>query len=307
MIEEILKLYDLNIEELVEKAARVTRENFEPVVEFCSIISAKTGSCSENCKYCSQSAHNKAKIEVHPLVSVEDVKKAALSAKENGATYFSIVTSGRSPQENDFEKILDMVQEVAAIDGMRCCCSLGLINDEQAKKLKNAGMARYHHNINTAKSHHDFICSTHTFQDRANTIKIAQKHGIDVCAGVIIGMGETREQRVEMAMQLAELKPVSVPINILNPIEGTPLENYGDKIDEEEILRTICVFRIVMPDVWLRFAGGRNTRFSLKNQKLALKAGINALIVGNMLTTTSALPHEDAKLVTDAGLEIVTS
>ena len=146
---ELLKLYNLNLEELIEKSAEITRENFAPVVEFCSIVSAKTGSCSENCKYCSQSAHNNAKIENHPLLSVEDVKRAALNAKENGAIYFSIVTSGRAPDEKYFEKILEMVRAVSAIDGLKCCCSLGIINDEQAKALRQAGMARCHHNINT--------------------------------------------------------------------------------------------------------------------------------------------------------------
>lgn len=302
--QELLDLYELPIEELIERSAQVTKENFTGDVEFCSIISAKTGQCQENCKYCSQSAHNKAKIHAHPLLSVEEVKNAALDAKENGATRFCVVTSGRVPEGEDFEKILQMVREVAAIDGLHSCCSLGIISEEQAKQLKEAGVERFNHNINTAESFHKNICSTHDFKDRIETVKLVQKHGIEACCGVIIGMGETREQRVEMALELQELNPTSVPLNILNPIEGTPLEDAHDEIDEEEVLRTICIFRIALPKALLRYAGGRSTRFSKDYQKLGIKAGINALLVGNYLTTTGISPDEDKELVAQAGLSI---
>lgn len=302
--QELLSLYALPIEELIERSAQVTKENFDGDVEFCSIISAKTGQCQENCKYCSQSAHNKAKIHTHPLLSVEEVKKAALDAKENGATRFCVVTSGRVPEGKDFEKILQMVREVAAIEGLHACSSLGIISDKQAKQLKEAGLERFNHNINTAESYHKNICSTHEFKDRVETVKKVQKQGIEACCGVIIGMGETREQRVEMALELQALNPKSVPINILNPIEGTPLENAHDEIDEEEVLRTICIFRIALPKTLLRYAGGRSTRFSKEYQKLGIKAGINALLVGNYLTTTGITPEEDKELVAQAGLNV---
>lgn len=298
---ELLDLYNLPIDELIEISSKITEENFNKEVEFCSIISAKTGKCQENCKYCSQSAHNKAKIHTHPLMEVEEVKKAAIDAKENGATRFCIVTSGRVPEGEDFDNIIKMVEEVAAIDGLHSCCSLGIISEEQAKRLKEAGVERFNHNINTAESYHKNICSTHDFQDRINTVKLVKKYGIEACCGVIIGMGETREQRVEMALELQELNPKSVPINILNPIEGTPLENAHDEIDEEEVLRTICIFRIAMPKTLLRYAGGRSTRFSKEYQKLGIKAGINALLVGNYLTTTGISPEEDKELVESSG------
>lgn len=302
--QELLDLYNLPIDELIEISSKVTKENFDGDVEFCSIISAKTGKCNENCKYCSQSAHNKAKIHAHPLMSVEEVKNAALDAKKNGATRFCVVTSGRVPEGEDFERILEMVREVAAIDGLHSCCSLGIISEEQAKQLKEAGVERFNHNINTAESFHENICTTHDFKDRVETVKLVQKHGIEACCGVIIGMGESREQRVEMALELQELDPVSVPINILNPIEGTPLENAHDQIDEEEVLRTICVFRIALPKALLRYAGGRSTRFSKDYQTLGIKAGINALLVGNYLTTTGTTPDEDVELVQSAGLRV---
>ena len=300
--DELLKLYNLSINELIEMSSTITKENFGDNVEFCSIISAKTGKCKENCKYCSQSIHNKAKIEVHPLLSVKEVKNAALSAKENGATRFCIVTSGTGPEKKDFPKILEMIKEVANIKGLHSCCSLGLLDEEQVKQIKEAGCERYNHNINTAESYHGEICTTHNFNDRIRTVKLIQKYGIEACTGVIIGMGETREQRVEMALELAELNPKSVPINFLNPIEGTPLENTFSAIDEEEILKTICIFRIALPKSLLRYAGGRTVRFSEEYQKLGIKAGINALLVGNYLTTIGAKPELDAELIKNQGL-----
>lgn len=303
-IEKLLKLYELPIVELIEISSKVTKDNFEEEVEFCSIISAKTGQCQENCKYCSQSSHNKAKVHVHPLLEVEEVKKAALSAKENGATRFCVVTSGRVPTGEDFDKIIEMIKEVANIDGLHSCCSLGILEEEQVKRMKEAGVERYNHNINTANSYHKEICTTHYFEDRVKTVKLIQKYGIEACTGVIIGMGESRQQRVEMALELAELNPKSVPINFLNPVEGTPLENFEDKIDEEEILKTICIFRIALPKSLLRYAGGRTTRFSDEYQKLGIKAGINALLVGNYLTTTGSTPQQDVELVEELGLSV---
>jgi biotin synthase len=303
--QKLINLYNLPLDELIDVSSRITEENFENKVEFCSIISAKTGKCKENCKYCSQSSHNKAKIHVHPLLSVDEVKQAAVSAKQNGATRFCIVTSGRKPEGEDFQTILQMIREVAAIDGLHCCCSLGIVSEEQVKQLKEAGVERFNHNINTAKSFHQSICTTHDFQDRIDTVKLVQKYGIEACCGVIIGMGETREQRVEMAIQLRQLNPTSVPINILDPIEGTELENAYDEIDEEEVLRTICVFRIALPEALLRYAGGRSTRFSAEYQKLGIKAGINALLVGNYLTTTGSSAQQDFDLVKCSGKEIL--
>ncbi len=295
--EELLDLYEKPLEELIELSHEVTIENFDNKVEACSIISAKTGACSENCKYCAQSKHNHAEIECHPLLDVETVKKAALSAKENGATRFCIVTSGRVPTGSDFEKILEMIKEVASIDGIHCCASLGLLSEEQVKQIKEAGVERYNHNINTSEHYHNHICTTHNFEDRVNTVKMVKKYGMEACCGVIIGMGESREDRIEMALSLRQLNPKTVPINFLNPIKGTPLEDYEDKISEEEILKTICIFRLVLPKSLLRYAGGRTTRLSKYNQKLGIIAGINSLLVGNYLTTTGSKSEEDKEML----------
>ncbi len=288
----------MNLEELISIAEKITNENFpKKEIEVCSIISAKTGKCSENCKYCSQSIYNHADIFCHPLLEIEEIKRAALKAKENGATRFCIVTSGRSESGADFDKILEMIKAVASIEGIHCCASLGLLNEAQIKQIKKAGVERFNHNINTSKNYHNEICTTHNFDDRINTVKLLTKHGIEACTGVILGMGETIEDRVDMALSLAELNPKTVPINVLNPIKGTALENYEDKITEEEVIRTICIFRIAMPKVILRYAGGRKTRLSKEMQKLGLKAGINGMLSGDYLTTEGVELVQDKELI----------
>lgn len=296
--EELLKLYDSNLNELISLAGKITKENFpKNEIEVCSIISAKTGKCKENCKYCSQSIHNHAEILCHPLLSVEEVKKAALKAKNNGATRFCIVTSGRSESGEDFEKILEMIKAVASIEGIHCCASLGILSEEQIIKIKEAGVERFNHNINTSKAYHSSICTTHKFEDRINTVKLLKKHNIEACTGVILGMGETKEDRIDMAISLAKLNPKTVPINVLNPIKGTALEDYENKITEEEVIRTICIFRIAMPKAILRYAGGRKTRLSLETQKLGLKAGINGMLSGDYLTTEGVELSQDKELI----------
>jgi biotin synthase len=294
---ELLKLYDMDLEELVSKAEKITNENCDNEIEVCSIISAKTGKCGENCKYCSQSIHNHADIFCHPLLDVEEVKQSALKAKENGATRFCIVTSGRSESGEDFQKILEMIKAVASIEGIHCCASLGLLSEDQIKQIKEAGVERFNHNINTSKNYHEKICTTHNFEDRVNTVKMITRNGIEACTGVILGMGESREDRVDMALSLAELNPKTVPINVLNPIKGTPLEGYEEKITEEEVIRTICIFRIAMPKAILRYAGGRKTRLSLEMQKLGLRAGINGMLSGDYLTTDGVELQQDKELI----------
>lgn len=303
--QELLNLYNKPLTELIEISHKITKDNFTNSVEACSIVSAKTGACNENCKYCAQSKHNHADIECHSLLDIDTVKKAALSAKENGANHFCIVTSGTAPTRKDFENILKMVKEVASIDGLHCCASLGLLSEDEIKELKDAGLKRYNHNINTSENYHKNICSTHNFEDRVRTVEMIKKHGIEACCGVIIGMGESREDRIDMALSLKKLNPKTVPINFLNPIKGTPLEDYESKIDEEEILKTICIFRIILPNTLLRYAGGRTTRLSKFNQKLGIIAGINSLLVGNYLTTTGSKSEEDKKMLNQLELTMV--
>ena len=287
--EELLKYYNLPLDELLKEAKKYTFKEFE----FCSLISARTGKCSQNCKYCAQSTHYNTDIYTHPLVGIDEVIKTAKESKENGAINFAIVTSGKTPDEaKDFDELLKMIKEINKL-GLKSCASIGILNQQQAKKLKEAGLNRFHHNINTAKSYHSEICTTHTFQDRLNTCKYVKEQEIELCCGVIIGMGETIEQRIEMALELAQIAPESIPVNILTPIKGTPFENYYDKIDEENIIRTIAIFKIANPNSSIRLAGGKKARLSEKNIELLIENCIDSAIVGNYLTTTGFSAEED--------------
>ncbi len=296
---ELLKLYNFGLDELLNKSSKYIKND----IEFCSLINARNGKCSQNCKYCAQSSHYRTHIDSYPLVELEKVRKAALDAKSNKASRFAIVTSGKTPDESDFETILEMIDEVNKIEGLKSCASIGILTEEQAKKLAEHGLTRFHHNINTAKSYYPQICSTHSFQDRIDTCRLVKKYGMELCCGVILGMGETVEQRVEMALELAEIHPDSIPINILMPIPETPFENYYDKIDEENILRTLAIFKIANPDSILRFCGGR-MRLSDENQEKALKTCVEGIMTGNYLTTTGKAPEEDIKTVIRLGKNI---
>lgn len=297
--EELLKLYNMDLEALLELSSKYVKDT----VEFCSIVNARNGKCSQNCKYCAQSSYYRTDIESYPLIPVEDVIKAAEESRENKADRFAIVTSGKTPDEEDFDKILAMIKALNKVEGIKSCASIGILNEEQAKALADAGLKRFHHNINTAESYYPSVCTTHTWQDRLNTCKLVKKYGMELCCGVILGMGESVEQRVEMAMELAEIEPDSIPINILMPIPETPFENYYDKIDEENILRTLAVFKIANPNSILRFCGGR-MRLSEENQEKALKTCIEGILIGNYLTTLGKKPYEDIKTITKLGKQI---
>lgn len=300
--EKLLELYNMDLDELLKLSSRFIKNE----VEFCSLVNARNGKCSQDCKYCAQSSHYRTDIESYPLISAEAVKKAALEAKENHVSRFAVVTSGKSPDESDLDGIINLIEEINKIDGLRSCASIGILTEEQAKRLADCGLKRFHHNINTARSYYDKVCTTHSWEDRLNTCKLVKKYGMELCCGVILGMGETIEQRVEMALELAEIEPESIPINILMPIPQTPFENYLDKIDEENVLRTLAIFKIANPKSILRFCGGR-MRLSEENQIKALKSCVEGLMTGNYLTTTGKSPEDDIELVHRLGLAIKTN
>ena len=297
---DLLNLYNLELDTLLQKSAKLMSDN----IEFCSLVNARNGKCSQDCKYCAQSSYYRTDIDSFPLIDAVTAKNAAIDAKKHKASRFAIVTSGKTPEESDFDKMLDMIKEINKIDGLQSCASIGILNEEQAKKLAHSGLKRFHHNINTCKSYYPEICSTHTYEDRINTCKLVKKYGMELCCGVILGMGETIEQRVEMALELSEIEPDSIPINILMPIPKTPFENYYDNIDEENILRTLAVFKIANPKSVLRFCGGR-MRLSEKNQELALKCCVEGILTGNYLTTTGKKPEEDIKTAKKLGKRIL--
>lgn len=299
--EELLRLYNLPLEELLAESSKYMSDN----IEFCSLINARNGKCSQNCKYCAQSSHYCTNIESYPLVDIQEVIKAAKESKENKVSRFAIVTSGKTPDEGrDFQIELDMIKAINEVGGLKSCASIGILNEEQAKQLAQAGLKRFHHNINTCRSYYPEVCTTHSWDDRLNTCKLVKKYGMELCCGVILGMGETIEQRVEMAMELAEIEPNSIPINILMPIPETPFENYHDKIDEENVLRTMAIFKIANPKSVVRFCGGR-MRLSQKNQELALKTCVEGILVGNYLTTVGREPHEDLETANKLGKNII--
>lgn len=298
--DELIKLYNSDLDDLLKLSSKYIKDT----VEFCSIVNARNGKCSQNCKYCAQSSHYRTNIETYPLIPVDDVIKAAEESKENKASRFAIVTSGKTPDEEDFNKVLELIKAVNNIDGIKSCASIGILNEEQAKALSDAGLKRFHHNINTSESYYPEVCTTHTWQDRLNTCRLVKKYGMELCCGVILGMGESIEQRIEMAMELAEIEPESIPINILMPIPETPFENYIDKIDEENILRTLAVFKITNPKSILRFCGGR-MRLSQENQEKALKCCVEGILIGNYLTTVGKAPQEDIETVRNLGKKLI--
>lgn len=297
---ELLDLYNMDLDKLLNESKKYLKDE----VEFCSIISARTGKCSQNCKYCAQSSHYNTNIETNPLMKVDEVVHVALDSVKNGADRVAIVTSGKTPDESDFDTMLEMIKAMNA-QGIKTCASIGILNDEQAKRLSEAGLVRFHHNINTCKSYHPKICTTHTYEDRINTVNLVKKYGMELCCGVIIGMGETVEQRIEMAMELREINPDSIPVNILTPIPNTPFEGYIDKIDEENVLRTLAVFKIACPNASIRIAGGKKARLSNETIEKAFKYCADSTIVGNYLTTTGFSPEEDAKLIEKIGRKLV--
>ncbi len=296
---ELLNLYNMDLEELLKQSQKYLKDE----VEFCSIINARSGKCSQNCKYCAQSSHYNTEIETYPLINVETVVKAAHDGVRNGADRIAIVTSGKTPDESDFDTMLEMIKALNK-EGIKSCASIGILNEEQAKKLYEAGLVRFHHNINTCRSYHTEICTTHTYEDRINTINLVKKYGMELCCGVIIGMGETIEQRIEMALELAEINPDSIPVNILTPIPNTPFENYWDKIDEENVLRTLAIFKIACPNASIRIAGGKKARLSEETLEKAFRYCADSAIVGNYLTTTGFSPEEDKCMVEKVGRKL---
>ena len=294
--QELLDLYNMDLDVLLNESKQYLKDE----VEFCSIINARSGKCSQNCRYCAQSSHYNTDIESFPLIDVETVVKAAHDSVNNGANRVAIVTSGKTPDESDFDTMLDMIKALNK-EGIKSCASIGILNDEQAKKLAEAGLVRFHHNINTCKSYHPQICTTHTYEDRLNTTKLVKKYGMELCSGVILGMGESVDQRVELAMELAEINPESIPVNILTPIKNTPFENYGDKIDEENVLRTLAIFKIACPNASIRIAGGKKARLSEETIEKAFRYCVDSTIVGNYLTRTGFSPEDDEKLIVKIG------
>ncbi|MBM3673275.1 MAG: biotin synthase BioB [Actinobacteria bacterium] len=288
--------------DLVALAHRVRLEWCGPEVELESLINAKSGACPEDCAFCSQSARFETEVDVYPFLDLDQVLEAAHATKAAGATQFCIVVAVRGPEERLLRKVIDAVGVVQAETGLEVACSLGLLTPEQAERLAAAGVRRYNHNLETCREVFPRICTTHTYDDRVQTARLAIDAGMELCCGGILGMGETLEQRVDFAFELAELGPCEVPINLLDPRPGTPLADQT-VLSPREALQAIALFRLILPDAWLRLAGGRE-RVLGELQAMGLLAGANALIVGNYLTTIGRSPEEDHALLEALGMPV---
>lgn len=280
-------------------AADVTATFMSRQFDPCSIVNARSGRCPENCKWCAQSAHYDTHCDIYDFIDHKHCMHVAELNKKAGIRHFSFVTSGRALQGELLERLCSMAVEVKKNTGMKTCASLGLLDRERLLKLWDAGVHRYHCNLETAPSHFKELCSTHTIDDKLETIRQAREIGFEICSGGIIGMGETERQRVEFALVLREAHPVSIPINILCPIPGTPLENIPP-ITNEEIIDTVAIMRLVHPRAILRFAGGRE-RLSRDVQLECMRVGISGAIIGDLLTTLGSTVAQDKKMVQEAG------
>ena len=304
-LNDVQALYEKPLLDLVFEAAGVHRAHHNPEdVQLCTLLSIKTGGCVEDCKYCSQSIHNNTDLEKELLLDVDSVLEQARAAKEAGSTRFCMGAAWRDVKDGRaFDRVIDMVKGVRAL-GLEACVTLGMLTYDQACKLKDAGLTAYNHNLDTSEEYYDKIITTRTYQDRLDTLENVAKAGISACCGGILGLGESREDRIKLLHTLANLnpQPESVPINALVPVKGTPLEKV-ERLDVFEWVRAIAVARILIPKAKVRLSAGR-LEISKEAQALAFMAGANAMFTGDkLLTTPNPESNEDLQLLQELGLK----
>jgi biotin synthase len=287
---------------LVERAWQARVERFGDATDMCSLVNAKSGGCAEDCGFCAQSKYAEAETPLHAMMEPEQILEHARAAQAAGAHRFCMVTQGQGLSKRDFEKVLAGARLVAEHTNLKRCVSIGHMSAERAKALKEAGIQRVHHNVETAESYYPEVSTTVRYQGRLRTIDAVREAGLETCVGGILNLGETREQRVEMAFQLADVNPTSVPINLLNPRPGT---KFGDRdlMDPWDVVKWIAIFRLILPEALFRLCGGRVENLG-GLQATAVKAGLNGVMMGNFLTTLGNTPDEDKAMFTELGLNV---
>lgn len=289
-------------EALYEAAHQITRHFMGNKFDTCSIINAKSGNCSEDCKWCAQSGHYKTLVNLYPLLPAKECVYHAVYNRKQGIRRFALVTSGKRVSDKELEQITDTIRQIKQQSDIKCCASMGLLTRSQLQSLYDSGVENYHCNIETAPSYFRQLCSTHTIEQKMETIHTAREIGFRICCGGIIGMGETMEERIEMACFLQQEGVLSIPLNLLQPIPGTPMENT-QILEEEEWLTTIALFRLINPNAFLRFSGGR-AQLREATQRKSLYIGINSAIIGDLLTTIGSKVEEDKVLFTSEGYSL---
>ncbi|MBI9012452.1 MAG: biotin synthase BioB [Clostridiales bacterium] len=298
---DILALFELTLDELITKADQLRQKHFVRTFDLCSINNIKSGKCTEDCTFCSQSIHFKTGSPTYDLIDCEKALQTAQSLETQGVHKHSLVSSGKGLDPNDLDSLIDLYKTLNNKTNLSLCASHGIITKDQAKRLKAAGVKRYHHNLESSESYYKNICTTHTYQDRIDTIKACQSVGLEVCSGGIWGLGETRKDRIDMLLTLNSLNVNSVPINFLCPVAGTPLENNMPE-SPIEIMKTLAIYRIVLQDKEIRLAGGR---MQLENYlDKVYKCGVNGILTGDYLTTTGFTVQRDIELLKELNYTI---
>jgi biotin synthase len=287
---------------LVERAWEVRRERFDDSTDMCSLVNAKSGGCAEDCGFCAQSRYAEADTPMHAMMEPEQILEHARAAEAAGAHRFCMVTQGQGLSKRDFAKIVEGAKLVSEHTNLKRCVSVGHLSADRAGELADAGVQRVHHNVETARSYYDEVTTTVRYEGRTRTIDAVKEAGLETCVGGILNLGESERQRVEMAFELSEVNPTSVPINLLNPRSGT---KFGDRplMDPWEVVKWVAIFRLILPDALFRLCGGRVENLG-ELQPLAVKAGLNGVMMGNFLTTLGAEPADDRAMFEELGLNV---
>ncbi len=298
--DEALFLAEQPLEELCEAADEIRRHFCGNGFDICTIINGKSGRCSEDCKYCAQSVHYHTGAGEYPLLSTEEITAQATYNDERGVLRYSIVTSGKRLSDKEIDRMCESIRDIKAKTGIRVCVSFGLLNEGQYRKLKEAGAERVHNNLESSRRYFPEVCTTHSYEEKIAALKAAQSAGLSVCSGGIMGLGETMEDRIDMALTARELGVRSIPVNMLNPIPGTPYE-HNPRLSPDDMRRIVAVFRFLVPDASIRLAGGRG--LLPDKGRACFRSGANAAISGDMLTTAGITIEQDMQMLSELGYE----